>query len=93
MKNFLNSMRKRGGKTGDLINEKPPKLNEKMRKKIIRCTQLSSSKRYAEKKLKDLYIGEKPSREKIKGSTNKKPSKLDEKTRRKTDHFIAACKS
>ena len=26
-------MKKRGGKTGDLIDEKPPKLDEKMRKK------------------------------------------------------------
>ncbi len=27
-------MRKQGGKIEDLINEKPPKLNEKTRKKI-----------------------------------------------------------
>ncbi len=27
-------MRKQGRKTGDLINEKPPKLNEETRRKI-----------------------------------------------------------
>ncbi len=32
-KNLLNSMRKQGEKTEDSINEKPPKLDEEMRRK------------------------------------------------------------
>ena len=30
-------MRKRGGKTGDLIDEKPPKLDEETRRKTDHC--------------------------------------------------------
>ncbi len=32
-KNLLNSMRKRGGKTGDLINKKPHKLDKETKRK------------------------------------------------------------
>ena len=35
MKNFLNSIKKQGRKSKELINKKPLKLNKKTKKKII----------------------------------------------------------
>ncbi len=53
-------MRKRGGKTGDSIDEKPPQLDEETRRKTERCARLPSPGGYTEEKLRDPCIGEKP---------------------------------
>ena len=46
-------MEKRGGKSGGLIDEKPPKLGDKTRRKTNRCRGCKTSKTLAWKTIEE----------------------------------------